>query len=537
MGKKAPPPPDYAAAAEATAEGSAQAARDQVFANRIDQVNPWGQLGYETYLDVDPSSGEQVTRWRQTQTLTPEAQAALDSQMAVQQGRSQLAEGMLGDIGQDYAQRMDFSQYGSPIGMDAMQRMGGAGQGIDPNIGQGIRSASIERLDPFNQKARTEFDFDDPGLEGQTLEKYLDYSQAPGVDAPAWTRRAAEESVYNRGASRLDPQFEQERQALDVRLRSQGLQPGDPAYISEMRDFQDRQTDAYDALQAQAIQEGARQAQSMFGMQSAYRDQATGEEDRMKAFRNAALLNQFGIDAGRQQQLYGIAEGIGQFGQAGDIANMEAALAARGQDAQRAIAQGQLSQAGNELGLRGQALGLQAQQQGWNQMLQQLGYNQNLGFRENALANALRTQGMNEDMAQRSYRLNELNALLSGQQVAAPSFNNFAQQSLAQGPDYLTAADLGYQADMSKFGADQALLNSLIGGGAQIGAGMASGGMFSDRRLKRNIHKIGEIKGVNWYEYDYIWGEHAIGVMADEVPWAAFDTPSGYKAVDYRRIY
>ena len=452
MGKKAPSPPDYVGAAEQSAQASEQAMRDQTYANRIDQNNPWGSIGYETYQDIDPASGESVTRWRQNQTLTPEAQAALDSQMAVQQGRSGLAEGMLGDISQDYGQRMDFDKYGDPIGMGDNARMGGAGEGIQT------------------------------GLDGQNLEKNLDYSGAPDVNAPQWTREAAETSVYNRGASRLDPQIAQEAQALDVKLRSQGLQPGDEAYKAQMNNFERRKTDAYDALNASAMQEGARQAESMFGMESQYRDQSTGEEDRMKDFRNNALLAQFGI---------------GQ-------------------------AQGQFAN--------------QAQQQAFSQMMNEMGYNQNLGFRENALANALRTQGMNEDMTERSYRLNELNSLLSGQQVNAPGFNSFANQGAAQSADYLGAADMGYQSDMAKFGADQAGMNALMGG---VGQGIGMMGMFSDRRLKKNIKYAGEINGNNWYTYDYLWdadGTNNYGVMADEVPHAAFEHPSGFLMVDYSKV-
>lgn len=497
MGKKSTPePPDYAAAAERTAESSAQAMRDQTYANRISQTNPWGSLNYESYLDVDPATGEQVTRWRQNQTLTPEAQAALDSQMAVQQGRSSLAEGMLGDIGQDYGERMNFDQYGDPIGMGPMDRMSGAGEGI--SAGQ---LGGIGRMPGVNIRDT---------LEGQNLEKNLDYSGAPDVNAPEWTRQAAEQSVYDRGASRLDPQIAEEGQALDVKLRSQGLQPGDEAYEAQMRSFNQRKTDAYDALSAQAMQEGARQAESMFGMESQYRDQATGEEDRMKGFTNEALMNQFGIG-----------ESIGQFGQTADIQGLLAQMQGRGQDIQ---ARGQ--------DVQQNALGLKAQGMGWDQMAQQMGYNQNLGFRENQLANALRTQGMNEGMSQRAYRLNELNSLLSGQQVNAPGFENFSQQGAGQAADYLGAAGTQFEAEMAAHSADQALMNSLMSG---VGQGVGMAGMFSDRRLKSNIEKIGERNGVNWYSYE-IFGRPQIGVMADEVPHAAFKHPSGFLMVDYSKV-
>ena len=47
MGKQSPPPaPDYTGAAQATAQGNAQAARIAAAANRVNQVGPNGSLTY-----------------------------------------------------------------------------------------------------------------------------------------------------------------------------------------------------------------------------------------------------------------------------------------------------------------------------------------------------------------------------------------------------------------------------------------------------------------------------------------------------------
>lgn len=69
----------------------------------------------------------------------------------------------------------------------------------------------------------------------------------------------------------------------------------------------------------------------------------------------------------------------------------------------------------------------------------------------------------------------------------------------------------------------------------------ASLGLFSDPRLKENIVKVGELEdGLGVYEYDYIWGEHSQGVMADEVenlrPWAMGPTLGGFKTVNYAAL-
>ena len=65
---------------------------------------------------------------------------------------------------------------------------------------------------------------------------------------------------------------------------------------------------------------------------------------------------------------------------------------------------------------------------------------------------------------------------------------------------------------------------------------------FSDRRLKKNIKRVGTHRlGFGIYEFDYVWGGHAIGVMADEVkkvmPEAVSRDASGYDMVDYSKIY
>jgi hypothetical protein len=67
--------------------------------------------------------------------------------------------------------------------------------------------------------------------------------------------------------------------------------------------------------------------------------------------------------------------------------------------------------------------------------------------------------------------------------------------------------------------------------------GLGVMGLLSDRRLKKNIKRLGTHKlGIGIYEYD-IFDRHEIGVMADEVekikPEAVFTLPSGFKMVKY----
>lgn len=70
-----------------------------------------------------------------------------------------------------------------------------------------------------------------------------------------------------------------------------------------------------------------------------------------------------------------------------------------------------------------------------------------------------------------------------------------------------------------------------------IGSGIAA----SDRRLKNDVEKIGELAdGLSVYRWVYTWGKKAVGVMADEVaklrPYALGPVVGGYATVDYSKL-
>lgn len=72
------------------------------------------------------------------------------------------------------------------------------------------------------------------------------------------------------------------------------------------------------------------------------------------------------------------------------------------------------------------------------------------------------------------------------------------------------------------------------------GLGMGAMGIFSDRRLKTDIRKLGTRNGFGWYSYRYIWdvpGTVHEGVMAQDVlpvrPDAVMVSENGYLRVNY----
>jgi len=83
MSKGSPPPaPNYAQAAQQTAQGNLDAARQATAANRVNQVTPYGNLSYDI-TGKDPYGNP---TWTATQTLSPSQQQILSQQQGLNQG-------------------------------------------------------------------------------------------------------------------------------------------------------------------------------------------------------------------------------------------------------------------------------------------------------------------------------------------------------------------------------------------------------------------------------------------------------------------
>lgn len=148
--------------------------------------------------------------------------------------------------------------------------------------------------------------------------------------------------------------------------------------------------------------------------------------------------------------------------------------------------------------------------------------------------NKQRQQAIAEMAYKRGMSLNELNALLTGQQVQSPNMPTFNQASAGQAPNLLGAAQAG-----GDFALQQQKMNESGGTdwGTLIGTAGKAAMMMSDARLKRNTIALGR----GWYAFNYLWDRVLrFGVMAQEVfhvkPEAVFLHPSGYLMVDYSKL-
>lgn len=182
-------------------------------------------------------------------------------------------------------------------------------------------------------------------------------------------------------------------------------------------------------------------------------------------------------------------------------------------------------------------------QQGQFGMAAQQAQNQ-ASMQEAGFGNDARGQGFAELMAMRNQPLNEISALLSGSQVSNPAGMNAAGPSVGVGGvDYAGMVNQNYQnqlqAHQNKWGGIGGLFGSALGAAGQAGG---FGALFSDRRLKENIRRIGQTdSGLPIYTYTYgPSGAMHMGVMADEAqaifPEAVIEDESGYLKVNYAEL-
>jgi len=148
-------------------------------------------------------------------------------------------------------------------------------------------------------------------------------------------------------------------------------------------------------------------------------------------------------------------------------------------------------------------------------------------------------QAFNQQAFNQQQPINVINALRTGSQVQNPNYVNVPGQANTGGADILGATNAQYANQVAATNAQNQASGNFLGG--LMGLGAAGITRYSDRRLKTNIKKIGKMaNGLALYAYDYIWGEHDIGVMADEVekvmPNAVITMPNGFKAVNYSML-
>lgn len=398
--------PDMRQAAIAQGEANREVVRDQTFANRPDQFTPFGYTTWNPYRTVDPSTGEATTAWQQTSGLTPELQSILNKQIAIQSGRSDIAGALTGRLGQEFGQQMDWR------GLTPMGQAPTAQFTLPENLQRGIDYDQLPEVSTPQQQLN------------------LDFSNAPGVRDPLALRQRAEETVFNTAAGNINRQYDQQREQLEIKLRNQGLAPGDQLYQQQMQQLREGQDAALSQAQAQALDIGRQEQAQLFGQDMGLRQMSTGELAQQMQFGNQALQNLYGMQSDLRGQL-------------GSERERQAAF--QNMAAQAAFDQARMANAQN-----------------YSQAMQQSQY-----------ANQLRQQQITEAMQKRGFSLNEINALLSGQQVGMPQMPSFMGAQAAQAAPIYQAA-----ADQASVNAASNPFSAILGAGANLGSAALLGGFF-----------------------------------------------------------
>lgn len=207
MGKPSPPPPpDYAAAAKAQGIANQQAAQQTAVLSNPNIISPYGTQTV-TY-DVAGGYGG-TPQPTITQTLTPEAQAALSAQQGVQRSLADLAQQGIGTV-------------------------------------QGVMGKP--------------FQYQGPGIQTS-----LDMSGVP--KAPVAPGTTGQQAIM----ARLQPQLEMRSNALRQNLANQGITPGSEAWNNAMREESQSQNDLLSqaALQGIGLDTAAQQNAYNQALQSA----------------------------------------------------------------------------------------------------------------------------------------------------------------------------------------------------------------------------------------------------------------------------
>jgi hypothetical protein len=242
----APPAPDYTGAAQATAAGNAQNLNAQTYANRPDQITPWGSstwastsdnAAYNTALANWQASGSDpktrpdantYTKWTNTTTLTPAEQAALNDQQKIQQNQSSLATTLQGQVASQMANGFkppDMSSYLNGV------------PAINSNF-QGFNPSGQVKTDP---------------------NAYTSAAGSVNLNAPKFDQATADagtQAAYKAATGLLTDGWQQDQNNLDSKLRMQGLTPGTEAYNNAMQNTLRVQGQQQDQLANQAVLTG-----------------------------------------------------------------------------------------------------------------------------------------------------------------------------------------------------------------------------------------------------------------------------------------
>ena len=388
---KAPTPPSPQEQAAAQTQSNRDTA---TYNNAIEHGNTYTPLGNSTYTGrIDPVTG--ATVYDQTVSLDPAQQALLDTQNQQDLALGQTGNSLLGQINDTIGRPLDTS--GLPGLMGAVNF-----QNINGNAGQ---------TDQLNVNG--------PGIQGT-----LDTNGLPqlyGAEDLMGARNQVSDALYRQQSSYLDPQYQQQDQALRTELANKGVAEGSEAWNRMMGDYARNKSFDYARARDSAITGSGAELSRLAQIAQSNRGQLFGERQAAGNFQNSA-------------QGQAVAEALARAGFGNDARLTNASFA---NDAT-------IQNNGNAL------LGAQFQ-------------------------NAARGQGLNEAYAARAEPLNMFSALRGQTQVDVPQFAA-AQNSTTDPANIAGYMGQNYANQLDAYKARMASRNAVLSGLFGLGsAGITAG--------------------------------------------------------------
>lgn len=477
MGKSmpsAPAAPDPYKTAGAQGAADVRTAIAQAQLNNIDQTTPFGSVNYKQTntrkMMLPDGKSVDIPIYESTTKLSPDQQNLLNL--------TERAGITFGEIANRQANRIG-DVLSTPIRQNDL-----------PNAPTDIPNAP--NFNQFNQALPDFNTIDDVPTLRNSYDAGGPIQRQIGANDFSQDRQRVEDAIF----SRLNPQIDRDREALQTRLANQGITQGSEAYNSGIDELNRQVNDQ----RMQAILAGGQEQSRMFAMdesQGQFANQAQAQQNAQNAtaadFSNNAATNQFNL------------------GMTADMANND--IAARTYDAQRAA-------------------------KDYNDSITRQNYDLDLNRIQQQ--QALRQSGLQEDIALRNQPISEMLALLGGAQPTVPQFQpwnapNLPSPPVAQSVYNSAAIDANnYKTQAAQYASG---LNGMYGLGSTL-----LGGLFgmSDRRLKPGAVRVGTLdNGLPVYLYRLMGtGTPQLGVMAQDVEQIHPDAVAeigGYLAVDYAK--
>jgi hypothetical protein len=476
----APKAPDPVATAQAQNAVNQDAIKETARINQINERTPFGSRTYTgSYENGDRSVID---------SLSPELQSILDSQLRTTGGLSGLAERRMGGIPQG-----DFSLSGAPNirragGVQFNESMGTPQAfsnydyaGFDPAAAFGNTGSALQVL---GEAGPIKTQLNDTGRQMREAD-LSGLQEIAGLNDFGAERNRVEDALYGRGSRRVNERYGDDLSSLQAQLAAQGITQGSTAYDREMKRLSQSRDDALlGASEGATINAGQEQGR-LFGQSLQARQQGVGERFGSADLYNRAQAGDFGQElAGSQfinqaqQQNFGQMMDRGNFYNQGQAQNFGQDFARVGADRDMQRFYTNTNDARTESNRnRDMARVLadrdwQAQQANFGN--QARGQQFQSGLQLQDADTQFRQNDINENILARNQNLNELMSLLSGSPISPQgqlSFQPRAQYNPAQGsPDMVSTANNNYSAANQ---ARSALLGSIFGGLGSIGAGFA----------------------------------------------------------------